>query len=306
MSRLSLRLTWGVPVVAILVILLGGCDTAIPPSNALQEKDEMQPPTEIKMEPSAYLRGTWRNSEQADHDGIPVTRIRTLTFTKSRFIGANANLVANGMVEQWQHPGTWSATTDTITKTWHRWIPGEGREENQTIEKRRYTWVDEARTILLLQEWEADPDSQPVYREYRRVPPSSPLGVWRWSQVHPRFGVQVWEIDVAQTTVTWRYNSESPCTHIIEGPARVDDEELFLLIDVETETETATCFEGIGEVGPSVGYTTRWAFAPGHNDDTIAVSELWSELQLQADGTWADREDRPYGEYRQFFTRVVE
>ena len=305
-KSLPFTLIWGAPVVAILITLLGGCTGA---TSMQKEKDTTeQPPETTKMEPSAYLRGTWRQSEPFEADGMQGMRYRTLTFTKSRFIDTNAEILADGTVHnQWQHPGTWEANADTITKTWRRWIDDEVRDENTTIEHRRYAWVDDVRTILLLQEWDADANASPVFREYRKVAPINPLGVWRWSrQVRQPWGERVWEIDATGPIVTWSYRDESPCTHTISGPAQIDNDELFLLIDVETETETAGCSRGAVDVGASVGHTARWAFAPGHNADTIAVSELWQELRVQDDGTWVNREDRPYGEYWQFFVRMVE
>ena len=299
MSKLSFRLMWGAPIIAILVSLFGGCDTAMSTS---KDKDQMEPSPEMDMEPSEYLRGTWRYSEPWGEDGIQGTKYRTLTFTKSRFIDANAEVLDDGTVHnEWQHPGTWDATADTITKTWHRWIEGEGRDQNKTVENRSYAWVDDDRTILLLQEWDADADRQPVYREYRQVPPIDPYGVWRRLRVHEARGKQVWEIDATGPIVTWSYTDEYPYSHTISGPARVNVDELYLLVDAETHN-----LNGEEHEMSFVGHSARFAFAPGHNADTIAVSEPWRELERQDDGTWVDREDLPYGEYHQFYVRVVE
>ena len=108
----------GVPVIAILITLVAGCQAATSVSKDKSDETE-PPPAEMKLEPSEYLKGTWRQSEPWMEDDMRRgTRHRTLTFTKSRFIDANAEVLADGTVyDDWQHPGTWSATTEYITKT---------------------------------------------------------------------------------------------------------------------------------------------------------------------------------------------
>ena len=84
-----------------------------------------QPPETAKMEPSAYLRGTWCLLEPFDWDGHSRHQVslRLPKFTKSRFIEHNAEVLDDGTVHNiWQHPDTWRATADTIANIRHRWI----------------------------------------------------------------------------------------------------------------------------------------------------------------------------------------
>ena len=169
--------------VAALAALVLACQETTPVAPAAPAPEEPDPPMPT-------LAGTWEQvTEWDDDDGDirPVT-IR-LVFTESGKAFWHVDqleLSGEHRHDPYGHIADWSATADTITKTFIHDNDEDGQWESGTIDKSYY--LTDAGSVLFVHGWESD-QAEDAFERYTRVQdpvPSNPtlLGTFESVGVH--------------------------------------------------------------------------------------------------------------------------
>ncbi len=203
------------------------------------------------------LWGSWRNTSRWHHDGEVGTIVKTLTFTKSRYILYESLNREDGSLyrRHWQN-GAWTASDDTVTKTWYHYNEdGETSAVLTSLEK-DYVLSDEGNTLFVPDWW----DSAGVetrftrYERVHNVSPSSVVGVWQNSE---RSDDRDFALTVnADGTLLFDY-SEPEGVHTVTAKWQLDEDEYYLNLTDASATWTLT--GGVPQPGTSA---PRFAFAP--------------------------------------------
>ena len=282
-SHMVKRLWVVVPLVTVLAML--GCTQAVTPAPDTADPD----PTPAK----PTLIGTWQfMSPSRDDDGMVVgSETRTLTFTPERFIEFNVARETDGTItDRWRETGTWTATEDTVSKTYYRWDDqNERRFDETTTTDKNYVWGDEAREVLFVHPWGSD-DDESHYDRGTRVndPIPYPLtGTWT--------GFRYW--DVAQRDWTFTFGDSftesfdnGARMFTLTGQWRLDEENLFFFVTVESASDV---IDGVAneDFDPSkfVGHELRYAYAPSGLANTILLSPFGVEREYDdATSMWVE------------------
>lgn len=286
MCKLSFRSvpSWGVPLVAILVILLGGCDEGGIP------QDQVEPP-------KPTLVGTWRHIEHwQDDSGDRRTETTTLTFTSTRFIEINVDRNANGDINNaWQLDGTWSVTESSVTKTYYPWDDeADARSETAVSVEKEYYWGDATGDVLLVHPWGSD-DEEDVFVPFTRVsdPVPSITGVWEY-----KGGLWNLEPDQGESrTLTFgdseaftddhRFNDDEGRTvnNLLKGSWRHDVKNQLVVATIRSaESDDPTTFLGEAEYAyarSGIGNLVAFSIIFDGDEDGELVYDLLFERQSQ-------------------------
>ena len=219
--------------------------------------------------------------------------METRTFTKSRYILYRSYYHNDGSFDgSWQESGTWTASDDTVTRTWY--YDDDGDPETPRVLRSLdsdYVWADEAHNVLFIPFWEPWPDTHvdPGFRRYERVQnvsPSSVVGVWQhgWDDV-----VQTLTVN-ADSTLLFEHSQPGGVWKVTAN-WQLDEDEYYLNLTNASSTWTPT--GGVPESDPFFRGASRFAFAPTHQwPDEMLVSPFWNE-----DPAYADGEYREFGNY---------
>ena len=267
----------------VAVLLIAAC------SQAVKSEPEPKPP-------KPTLIGTWQFTwPEKDDDGMIVrTEILTLTFTNAgRFIDFYLVRDAEGNIEErWRETGTWTATQDTVTKTYHRWDEQNDRrfEEPTTVTK-HYQWGDEARDVLFVHHWGSESEEHNYDRGVRlKNPIPYPLtGIWtgfRPSDVEGRY----WTFTFGDSFT--EHFDGGGIIFSLTGTWRIDEEHLFFFVTAESAIRTVG---GVADddFDPSefVEHELRYAYAPTGLADTILLSPFGAERRYDdTTSMWIDHE----------------
>ena len=317
MIKLSLRLSLSVFIVAILVTLLGGCDTAMSTS---KNPDEMEPLPEIEpLTSKEALIGTWqtRETEHDDDGNVTRTTTYTLTFTKTRYIQLHTDRDSDGVIVEsdWCQceSGTWDANDASVTKTLVPWDEDarDGRgwwASDTTSVARDYAFVDDARNVLLIHRWNGD-DEEKNYQRYNRIenpiPGGSIDGVWTFERSYDNNTIERWTFTFGDSfTEHAIHTAVDPSDPFVgdfnlAGSWKSETEEYFVFVTVQSQSETRNGVP-VDEIESRfpVGTELRYAYAPTGNHNEIALSPIWWEQRYDDDtSTWQPRTDQPYGFY---------
>ena len=237
------------------------------------------------------LWGTWRTTVTWYDDDELITEVKTLTFTKSRYIRIHSVYRSDGSLDgSWSNSGTWTATDDTITRTWYH-------DDVLTSLDRDYVFPDETRNTLLVHAWDSSADETRFVR-YERVPvsPSAVVGTWQ--------GVVVG--DDGRVTRTFSIGADGAFSYVeewtdtkeewtdgtfrLDAQWQLDEGEYFLYLTDPRGTFTPTG-GAPEEIEDLPGADHRVAFAPTSEwPDRIFVSPFWNETE-------GYREFREFGGY---------
>ena len=315
MNKLSLRLIWSIPIVAILVTFLGGCDTAMSTS-----KDKEPPPAIEPLTSKEALIGTWqaRGSAYDDEGNVTGTRTYTLTFTKTRYIQLHTDRDSDGAIVEadWCQceSGTWDANETSVTKTLVPWDE-DARDGNgwwssdATSVARDFAFVDDERNVLLIHEWEGHDEKGASFQRYERIedpiPGGSVDGIWTLERDYGE-RIERWTFTFGDSftehAIETAVDPSDPYVvdFIVTGSWQSETDEYFFFVTVQSHSETTNGVP-IDERTRNkfaVGTELRYAYAPTGNPDEIALSPLWWEQSYDDDtSTWQYRTDQPYGFY---------
>ena len=258
-----------------------------------------------------YEQPRWEMLEEDEGHVIVGTDIRTLTFTKSRWIEhviTVPNDLAPPDMQLWDFAdsGTWgSVTGSTITKTFLGWNDEEESPNDEpTHVVRKYHIV--SGNLVLMQLWYHDePDEDPYVRIERVNNPEADL-VGRWvdddgeNKVVVSLGADGSFHRVFTRTVPL---VDELNEHETTGTYELDTDEKFILV-----TLTQTLWDGeVRDVGPfwEPGEILRFAYAPSNIPTRIAFSNAWREQTYDPDlGMKVDIPENRYGAYWQRFRKV--
>ena len=173
--------------VAAMVTLVLACKQVVP---APAPVDPPAPTPEEPPAPKPTLLGTWEivtEWEDDDGDVRPVT-IR-LVFSgsgKAYWHVDQLELSGEDRHEPYGHIAGWSATKDTITKTYIHDDDDDGQWQSATIDKSYY--LSDSGSVLLVHPWDSD-ETEDTFERYARVQdpvPSNPtlLGTWEAKGVY--------------------------------------------------------------------------------------------------------------------------
>ena len=228
----------------------------------------------VKVRPTLW--GSWRNATGWYHDGeIVGTIVETLTFTTSRFIMYRAHYpTGSSLGGGWRESGTWTASDDTVTKTWYV----DDDDDRNTPDVLRsldkdYVWADEARDVLFLHVWHLWSASQvPHFFRYERVKsvsPSSVVGVWQNSDLYENWDFTL-KVD-ADGTLLFDV-SEPDGVWKVTAKWQLDEDEYYLNLSDASATWTPT-----GGVPRPRTIASRFAFAPTDQWPDEMLVSFWQE-----------------------------
>ena len=277
------RLWVVVPLVTVLAVL--GCKQAMTPDPEPTEPDPVAP--------KLTLVGTWQfTSPPWDDDGMIVEDTLTLTFTPERFIEFNVRRGTDGtIIDRWRETGTWTATQDTVTKTYYQWDDQNGRrfEEPISVDK-HYAWGDEAREVLFVHPWGSD-DREHHFERGTRVndPIPYPLtGAWT--------GSPYWDVDGKYWTFTFgdsftEHYDDGEFIFTLTGKWRLDEENMFFFVTVES---ASLMIDGVADedfdASRYEGHELRYAYAPTGLANTILLAPFGGELRYDdATSMWVEQ-----------------
>ena len=246
------------------------------------------------------LWGSWRKTTRSYFDGEVETIVETLTFTTSRFIMDRSYYWTDGsFAGRWQESGTWTASDDTVTKTWY--TDDDDDPETPFVLRslhKDYVWADEARDVLLLHEWHLWTDSQvPNFGRYERVQNVSPLsvvGVWQYSEVWDD-GFVSFKLTINADGTLLFEDSWSEGVYTLTANWQLDEDEYYL--NLTDASATFTPIGGVPQPSTFVPDAPRFAFAPTDEwPDEMIVSPFWIEDP-------GDSRYRKFGDYGITFQR---
>ncbi len=244
------------------------------------------------------LWGSWHNTHGWGDGG---TEVETRTFTNSRYIIYRSYYHKDGSFDgSWQESGTWTASDDTVTRTWY--YDDDGDPETPRIRRSLdsdYVWADEAHNVLFIPFWEPWPDTHvdPGFRRYERVQnvsPSSVVGVWQRSDMGDDWSVvDTLTVNADGTLLyenSWSGRESGGVWEMTANWQLVEDEYYLNLTDASA---TWTPTGGVPEPDSSFLGASRFAYAPTHQwPDEMIVSPFWHE-----DPAYGDRNYREFGNY---------
>ena len=260
------------------------------------------------------LWGSWRNTRiwyYDEEEELVATVVETLTFTNSRYIVNQSYYRPDGSYGgHYEESGTWTASDDTVTKTWYHDDDDDGETpEVLTTNDRDYVLSDEGNTLLVPQ-WTDNPDER--LTKYVRAPTPDRLtliGTWTGGGTgENNDGEFTWEMKLTFSE-DGSFNFLQSRTQVDEygtlwtGSFTVDPENLYIMTTFESVTSTMNGVVTSSEIPPELEtryfvHTLRWAFAPTGDANRIVVSTYWEEQDYNvAMDEWVDRIDRPYGNY---------
>ena len=236
------------------------------------------------------LWGSWHNTHGWGDGG---TEVETRTFTKSRYILYRSYYHNDGSLDgSWQESGTWTASDDTVTRTWY----DDHDDDHETPPVLRsldtdYVWADEARDVLFIPYWGSH--VEPGFRRYERVKnvsPSSVVGVWQRSDRGDDWSV-VRTLTVNPDGTLLYEHSWSGGVWTLTADWQFDEDEYYLNLTDASATLTLT--GGVPERDPDFLGASRFAYAPTHQwPDEMIVSPFWNEDPAYGDGNY-----REFGNY---------
>ena len=172
--------------VAAMTTLVLACQEVMPAPAASQEEPPAATPT---------LLGTWeRIHERLDGDEDLITTTTRLVFAESgkaesgKAFWHNSQFDLNGddRHDPYGNIADWSATEDTITKTFIHDEDDDGQWDSATIDKSYY--LSGSGNVLFVHHWDSD-ETEDAFERYTRVQdpvPSNPtlLGTWEAEGVY--------------------------------------------------------------------------------------------------------------------------
>ena len=274
----------------------------------------------VRPAPTPSLLGTWTGTEQVrDDNGVLTgTHVYTLTFTKSRTIAvASVRDAAGREFDRWREVGTWSATANTVTRTWYGDDENDRRMSEPTHLAKNYAFADEG-NVLLINPWFWTTATDGYWYNTRVKTPIQDLLTGTWEESRD-LSDRNWRETITlspDNSFTWRSvttRGDIVRTELLEGPYVHDAENGFILVTITavTYTRNGVPFEPEAGEGEFVGHTLRWAYAPTERADIIAVSSYWEEQKWNpTTRMWDDRSDLtgddfvPYGNYDRRYKRI--
>ena len=157
----------GLLLVALIVI---GCQAAV-----------VTPTPEPEPEPLT-LQDTWiETSTWTEDDGTVISAATVLTLTSDRAVTYNAeyNAADGELIDWWWSAGTWTATDDTVTRTWL----DDHDDDDETPDvmrehTRAYHWGEERQSVFMA--WWNDDDPGDDIVRYERSELPALVGTWVW------------------------------------------------------------------------------------------------------------------------------
>ena len=283
-------------IVALSTLLLFGCGGAV---SRLTSEPEPQLPAVV---------GTWRTEFPLVRDEVHGNAVRTVSFTKSRFIVVDQWSLDDGSERIWPSSGSYRIESDSeivrisarrdeddmvVTQEFRKsyelvgddtlrledWLNSERRDHRE-----EYDRVADPPSII--GEWEAVESSQDVHGQHRYMHTFTfrSDGTYSWTQDYTR----VRDEGTDNRTLEW------------SGLWEHEPDELFLILTENTYTLTPPCAtDTCSRYAESFdGATLRLAYAPTDAQDRVMVSVFGLEMTLDpASNTWILNELRPYGSY---------
>jgi hypothetical protein len=297
----------GAVALAMAFVVIAGCKGTTPGAAGPMAPEPMpEPPA------PPTLVGTWTVTVEGTFVGGESFReTTTLTFTPERFVEAVALERGGELVSDWQRSGTWVEADGVVTRIWL-----EDGEEHRLAQ--RYAWGNEARTVLLMLDWQLDEaDEDPL--EYRRIeePVPSLVGTWDMHDNHrPTSRVYVPNLTVMTTLTINAEGTYTRATRLLgthEGEQSVVDRTHSGTWEQDAEHQylwlmpAEVSYSENGEVQPLVeefirtqyvGRRLRTAYAAMDDPALLRWSGISSEQEWDMDErVWLPRTDRPYGDY---------
>ncbi len=177
-------ITW--LAVAAMATLVLACEKATPAPAATPAAPAPEEPTP----PEPTLLGTWeRIHERLDDDGDLITTTTKLVFAESgKAFWHNSQFDVDGedRHDPYGNIADWSATENTITKTFIHDEDDDGQWDFDTIDKSYY--LSGSGNVLFVHHWDSD-ETEDAFERYTRVQdpvPSNPtlLGTWEAEGVY--------------------------------------------------------------------------------------------------------------------------
>ena len=291
--------------VALSTLLLFGCGGAV--SRPTSEPEPQLP----------AVAGSWKTEYPFVHDEVHGNIVRTLTFTKSRFILVDVWSSDDGSSEAiWSHSGSYRIESDSEIVR----ISARRDEDDMLVTqefRKSYELVGD--DTLRLEDWQKNERTD--YRaEYERVADTpSIIGTWgaedTWQDDDGRNTIVTFITFQRGGTYSAEYTREytrvdeeetRTWVHVWSGTWRHELDELFIILTENTYTRTPpcgddSCFRRKESYEKSA---LRLAYAATDTADRVMVSFFWNEMDRDLEtNTWVTAKLRPYGWYGWEFRR---
>lgn len=237
---MNVRAKLGALLLVALIVM--GCQAAV-----------VTPAPEPEPEPLT-LQGTWiETSTWTEDDGTVISAATVLTLTSDRAVTFNVeyDAASGDQLGWWWSTGTWSATDDTVTRTWR----DDHDDDDETPEVMRevtrpYHW-GEGRQSVFMDWWNSDDPESDNLNIYKRRRAPDVVGTWVWRR-NPGARTQ---------SATLTINADGTFQF-----ARVDGEMAYHVgagdYVYDAETQAATLSNMTLSVTPDGGETTTTEFVP--------------------------------------------
>ena len=267
------------------------------------EEEEPPPPTAEE----SLIGKAWVHEDEWSDDYQRGRRRYTLVFTKDRWIGHFIHFLANGsFFDVYTESGGWSVTDTEITGTWIEYVNGEHTTPSFS---RSYSWANEERTGLFLQNWNDDSDGGYWLHEDAGEPATDLTGEWyyeEWRNYLQRDGstsreFETWSLVIAEDTMEYTFTRQpekdfgTDEMRVLKMTGTLEQDTYGMYLWHTVTAVSASWREG-GEFPHLIGRRLRWGYFPA--GDELFVSPYWDELRYDSDAdVWVDDPANMYGNY---------